>query len=106
YFVVYTKDSGAGTWTQSTGWTMAVTSNEDGQTLDAASADEGPTGKNNFITLTNSTGIGLKTDGQVKVVFFGTDDNYITNPGSGAFFVKINTYNDEIDRDEVANLVD
>lgn len=28
----------------------------------------------------------------MKVVFFGTNTNYIQNPGSGAFFVKINTY--------------
>src|SRR6202008_331181 len=41
----------------------------------------------------------------IKVIFFGTTGNYITNPGSGAFFVKINTYNavaDAVGTDTVA----
>jgi hypothetical protein len=50
------------------------------------------TGQNNYITLWNSTGLGLPSDTTVKVIFFGTTNDYITNPGDGAFFVKINTY--------------
>lgn len=84
-YVVYYND--AGTWKQSTGWSMQVGSQETG-TVAAGTA----TGKNNFMILTNSGGLGIPSDTNVKVVFFGTDSNYITNPGAGAFFVKINTY--------------
>jgi len=50
-----------------------------------------------MITITNSGGQALNgTDpgDYFKVIFFGTDDNYITNPGAGAFFVRMNTYSD------------
>ncbi len=82
-FTVYYNN--AGTWTPITGWTLE-TSNVEDATLGTH------TTKKNYITLTNTTGIGLPSDTTVKVVFFGTTNNYITNPGSGAFFVKINTY--------------
>lgn len=97
-FVVYYDN--AGTWTQSTGWTLTASNVED---YDTDASKE--TGQNNFITLTNETGQGFTTGQQVKVVFFGTDDNYIQNPGSGAFFVKINTYSDDTTLDETT-LVD
>ena len=92
-FVVY-RETGVNTWTQSTGWTMETA------TVENATADPGDgtpitTGKDNYIILKNATGEGFAPSEDVKVVFFGTADNYITNPGSGAFFVKINTYNKE-----------
>lgn len=74
------------TWTQTTGWTA-----------EAYNVDNGTGVTNNYITLTNSSGVALTTDQQVKVLFFATADNYITNPGAGAFFVKINTYNQAFD---------
>lgn len=95
-FVVYSSTDGT-TWNQSNGWTMTASNNETG---DVASSTA--TGANNFITLKNTAGDGFAFNEQVKVVFFGTDTNYITNPGSGAFFVKINTYSDEA----ATNLVD
>lgn len=76
----------AGVWTQTTGWTA-----------EAHNVDNGTGVTNNYITLTNSSGIALTTDQQVKVLFFATANNYITNPGAGAFFVKINTYNQAFD---------
>lgn len=83
-FVVLTKDVGDSVWTRSAGWTMTSSNLEDGSN---------PTGKNNYITIANTAGgMSLHSDGQVKVIFFGTDTNYITNPGAGAFFVKINNY--------------
>lgn len=86
-FTVYYDN--AGTWTRSGGWTMTAHNVEDGTgTL---------TGKNNYIILANTTGLGIPSGTEVKVVFFGTANNYITNPGSGAFFVKINTYKIEYD---------
>lgn len=87
-------------------------------TMSASNAETGSiklgnkTGKNNFITIKNSTGETLsdKLDGgghgdYFKVIFFGTNTNYITNPGSGAFFVRMNTYSSDTDLDE-AHLID
>ena len=92
-FVVYSQTAGASTpttaddtWAYSAGWTIAATNAEDEDDLVT------PTGANNKITLTNTAGTGFAAGTPVKVVFFATDSNYITNPGQGAFFVKINTY--------------
>lgn len=76
----------AGTWTQSTGWTA-----------EAHNVDNGTGVTNNYITLTNTSGLSLATGQRVKVLFFATTNNYITNPGAGAFFVKINTYDQAFD---------
>jgi hypothetical protein len=65
------------------GWVMGTDTQEDGSS---------PTGKKNFITLVNTTGIQPTAGTEIKVIFFGTNTNYITNPGAGAFFVKINDY--------------
>jgi hypothetical protein len=52
------------------------------------------TGKDNYIALSSSTGQAL-TNGQiVQIVFRPSESVYITNPGSGSFFVKLNTYSD------------
>lgn len=89
-FIVLKKDIGDANWSQSAGWTFAATPNDDGGTVGAGTS----TGANNYITLANSGGgLSLHPGGAVKVIFFATDNNYITNPGAGAFFVKINDYN-------------
>lgn len=72
-------------------WTMTPGNLED----DANVPHE--TGKNNLITLTNSTGITTTSGEEISIVFYGTDANFITNPGAGAFFVKINTYSTDQD---------
>lgn len=92
YMVYYNN---GGTWTASTGWTMGTVEN---QTYNGAAGIEGDgksTAKNNYITLTKAAGQAFTAGQDIRVVFFGTDSNYITNPGSDAFFVKINTYSDE-----------
>ena len=99
-FIVLHKTPAASTWTQDTGWAMAATNVQTG-TVATGTA----TGKNNYITLTKSAGVQLAAGDYVKIVFFGTDTNYITNPGSGAFFVKINTYNSDTTQDN-STLVD
>jgi hypothetical protein len=83
-FIVMTK-SGS-TWAISPDWTATTSNQEDG------SAANKKTGQQNTIILQNATGLGIAADTEVKVLFFATADNYITNPGSGAFFVKINTF--------------
>jgi len=91
-FVVLTKDAGAGSWTYNGGWTMTASNLEDGSVPNGTA-----TGKNNYITLLNTQtggGVDLHSGGAVKVIFYANKDNYITNPGSDAFFVKINDYND------------
>lgn len=74
---------------QSTGWAMATSNVEDTDHTDPT------TGKNNYITLTNSTGISPTAGMKVQVVFNADADDYITNPGSGEFFVKLNTYDSD-----------
>lgn len=52
------------------------------------------TGKDNFITLASDNG-GITTaaaNAEIRIVFRASDTDYITNPGSGAFFVRMNTY--------------
>jgi hypothetical protein len=85
-------------WTASApagGWAMTVDNAENGDETDGAAGTPKATGWDNKILLTNSTGTGFEAGTRVKVVFFGTDDNYITNPGAGAFFVRMNTYKDD-----------
>ncbi len=85
-FIVMYKNGG--TWTSLDGWNMTAHNAETG-TVGLGTA----TGKTNQIELVNnSNATGLPSGAEVKVIFFGKDANYITNPGSGAFFVKINTY--------------
>jgi hypothetical protein len=96
----------AGTWKTSAGWDMTAVVN---QTSGGSAGSVGggtSTGKANQINLVNTTGQGLKAGTPVKVVFFGTSTNYITNPGSGAFFVKINTYKDVDNSNAAAPVVD
>ena len=77
----------------SAGWTLGTSNVEDlthSGTL---------TGKNNFITLKNTSGIEPTTGTKIKLVFKATSANHITNPGGGAFFVKINTFDSDQDAD-------
>jgi hypothetical protein len=82
--------SGASTWgasTQSTDWTMKTY-----RLVDAAGAT---TSEKNFILLTHDeTNNQFEPAGgeMVWVRFKASTGNYITNPGAGAFFVKINTF--------------
>ena len=85
-FMVYYLDGT--TWTPTTGWTMAASNVQDG-----TQGDGEDTNKSNYISLTNATGQAFTAGQRIKVVFFGKDANYITNPGSREFFVKINTWN-------------
>lgn len=88
-------------------WTMEASNNETG-TIEAGTA----TGRNNFITIKSANGEALsdKLDDNghgdyFRIIFFGTDDNYITNPGSGSFFVRMNTYSSDTVLDE-STLID
>lgn len=73
----------------SSGWTMSASNVEDlthSKTL---------TGKRNFITLTNATGIEPASNTPIRIEFYASASNYITNPGADSFFVKMNTYDSE-----------
>ncbi len=88
----------------SSGWTMTTKNVED------MTHSQALTGADNFITLVNATGISPTTGQQVRIEFAATETNYITNPGSGSFFVKINTYNSETTSNHLpatsANIID
>jgi len=89
-------------WTQGTGpgtyqilkngapstetWTMSTKNAED--TLHSGNL----TGKKNYIILTSATGEQPVFNDKIEIKFTPNTLNYITNPGSGSFFVKINTY--------------
>jgi hypothetical protein len=94
-FVVLVGNSASGhVDTYSSGWTMTAANQEEVGIIDNGATGTDPrTTKPNMITLTNTTGLTLARGDYVKIMFFGTDSNYITNPGQGAFFVKINDYN-------------
>ena len=80
----------------STGWTMTP-SNDEADATDWTNAGglNGVTGKNNYITLSNATStLSPDFNGKIQVVFNASSTNYITNPGDGSFFVKMNTYSD------------
>ena len=82
-FIVIKSTDNGNTWSYSPGWTASTSNQEE--------ATSGKTSKQNAIILQNA-GEGFAAGTAVKVLFFATNDNYITNPGSGAFFVKINTF--------------
>ena len=91
-YLVLSKDVGSSQWSPNSGWSMTAGNSESG-TVGAGTA----TGANNFITLSNPAGgLSLKPGGEVKIIFVGTNTNYITNPGSGVFFVRINDYNSAV----------
>jgi hypothetical protein len=70
-----------------TDWTMTTENAEDPVHRGSL------TGKKNLIRLIHTDGgIQPTFDDEVRIVFRADDTRYITNPGSGAFFVKINTY--------------
>ncbi len=75
-----------------TGWGLAAQNVED----TAYAGDGGLTGKNNYIALTSATGLtNAPANAQIRIVFIASETNYITNPGSGSFFVKMNTWSTE-----------
>lgn len=71
-------------------WTMAASNLED------TGYGDDLTGKNNYITLTSPTGLTTAAaNTKVRIVFLASETKYITNPGSGSFFVKMNTYSSD-----------
>lgn len=76
-----------------TDWVATATNKEDSSS----------THKNtdNFITLKNTGTSAVKpgSGDKVEIVFRASETNYITNPGSGKFFVKINTFRDDTKTD-------
>jgi hypothetical protein len=90
-FIGGTQESGGVASTPgSTPWVMSTSNVED---YTGAMTTAAKTGKHNYVTFTNATGVGLTPGQEVSIVLYGTDTNYIQNPGSGAFFVRANTYN-------------
>ena len=82
------------------GWTM------DAINLEDVAHSDPLTGKNNYIRLMRTEGTtgATPTPGQtVQIVFRASTDTYITNPGSGSFFVKINTFDTSTAADLLAS---
>ena len=84
-------------------WTMERFNAESEGWVDGGSPEQdGLTGKYNYIALHSATGVSLNAGDKVQIVFEPSDTVYITNPGAGSFFVKINTY----DTNDYADAVD
>lgn len=63
--------------------------------------------ENNYIELyadSDASAIPITTGAQIFVVFYGNENNYITNPGEGSFFVRMNTYLDNNDDAVIGDL--
>jgi len=88
----FTEGAGAGQYqvfvngVVNNGWTFATSNKENADHTDPK------TGKNNYITLAKTGGTLINNGVQVKIVFKPSESIYITNPGQGSFFTKINTY--------------
>lgn len=97
----FTEGTGAGQFQISvagvpqTGWSMTAVNKED------ASYAGDLTGKNNYIKLTNPTGSAIANGDIVTITFKASESVFITNPGQGMFFVKINTYDSDTSGDIV-----
>jgi hypothetical protein len=98
-FIVLRKGATDPTWTQSTGWEMVASVNQNSAAGPGSVANGTSSGKNNYITLVHTGVAGgdealdVAAGDYIKIIFFATDTNYITNPGDKEFFVKINTFN-------------
>jgi hypothetical protein len=106
FVLLHSNSAGSPTYAYNGGGASQDWTWEDATSVESPSA---VTGKNNFMELTSANGQLLSgTVGDYfKIVFYGTDDNYITNPGSGAFFVRINTYDTDNDANfNSAHLID
>ena len=74
----------------SAGWSL------DTSNVESLTHSESLTGLDNYITLSNASSTLQPTaNTKIKIEFKASSANYITNPGSGAFFVKLNTYKDD-----------
>jgi hypothetical protein len=74
-------------WTDaSTGWSIETSK------IQNPSNAAHDTGKKNYIKLLKAGGLSIPAGTEVKIVFKASATKYITNPGAGAFFVKINDY--------------
>jgi len=78
------------------GWTFATSNKED------PTHTGHKTGKNNYVTLVNSAGVQINNGQQVKVVFTPSETIYMTNPGKGSFFVKLNTFKSALTTDFIS----
>lgn len=87
---------GANTPSTASDWTMTSVTKED------TTASGAMTGKNNYITITSPTGQTIPSGTVVQIIFRASETNYITNPGAGSFFVKINTFDSDTAGDIVA----
>lgn len=70
-----------------TDWTM------DAVNLEDTGHSKALTGKRNYVTLKSPTGItAAAANEKIQIIFVASESKHITNPGSGSFFVKMNTY--------------
>lgn len=87
-----------------TGWAFEASNWEDNEFNHPDPNLANLTGKNNLITLRNTDGAQIDAGQYVKIEFKASESIYITNPGTGHFFVKINTYNNGEEDEQLPNV--
>ena len=81
-------------------WSIATSNVEDPGFVATGGNDGSLSGKQNFVTIsTDSEDFAPAFNDQITIEFKASTNRYITNPGKGSFFVKMNTY----DSDSVAD---
>ena len=95
YIITQTPAAGGVAQDVSANWTVSTANAEDNDFEPAGSNLGKLTGKDNLITLKHTTGISPAFNDKIEIKFVASSDNYLTNPGSDAFFVKINTYSSD-----------
>lgn len=84
--------------TDTDAWTLA--SERKGDTF----PDESDANTHNFMTISlDNSGFSPTSGQKIWIKFYADADDYITNPGSGAFFVRLNTFNDSTDIDPLTS---
>lgn len=89
-----------GTPAAASDWAMTIT-NKESLAYTGTAPFLGLTGTKNYVELTSVTGETIANGDVVKIEFKPSEAIFITNPGVGAFFVKLNTY----DTDVTANMI-
>jgi len=88
---------------KSAGWTLTTKNVEDNSFAPSGSNLGHLTGKDNYMTLSRADDTIIPAFNQeVKLVFKASTNRYITNPGSGSFFVKINSWDTDTTTDHIA----
>lgn len=85
-------------------WSVRAENRED--VIEGTESTQRTTGTNNYMTLVSPEGFSPEFNDLVEIRFIATESAYITNPGGGSFFVKINTFDSDTSQNLETNRID